>query len=99
MQHTATLQREEKGYYVTDVLKETMAAGMDTITTDHLPGAQNKRKKPIRDAIHIVALADLKKGHSIVDVGLGDAKDPRLDRPDTDITEQVITMLISLWIL
>uniref|UniRef100_A0A2A4K2X3 Sperm microtubule inner protein 1 C-terminal domain-containing protein n=1 Tax=Heliothis virescens TaxID=7102 RepID=A0A2A4K2X3_HELVI len=83
----ATLNRDAKGYFVTDVLKETMAAGINTITRDSISGAQNRRKKPIRDGTHIPAVADMRKGHSIVDVGLGDPKkDPRLSRPDTDLT-------------
>lgn len=86
LKQTATLNREEKGYYVTDVLKETMAAGMITITRDHESGARNRRKTPIRDTTHIPAIADMRKGHSIVDVGLGTVEeDPRLGRPDTDL--------------
>lgn len=82
----ATLQREEKGYFESDVLKEAMAAGMPTITRDFISGSLNRRKKPIRDGIHIPTIANLKKGHSAVDIGVGDPKDdPRLARPDTDL--------------
>ncbi|CAG9790901.1 unnamed protein product [Diatraea saccharalis] len=83
----ATLCRPEKGYYEADVLQETMNAGMSTITRDHNVASFNRRRPPIRDGVHVVGIADLKKGHSIPEVGLGDPKDdPRLDRPDTDLS-------------
>lgn len=87
LKHAATLQREEKGYYETDVLKAAMAAGMPTITRDYISGTPNRRLPPIRDGIHIPTTADLKEGNPIVEVGLGDpAKDPRLGRPLTDLS-------------
>ncbi|CAB3244718.1 unnamed protein product [Arctia plantaginis] len=86
LKEAATLQREEKGYFETDVLKEAMAAGMLTITRDHKSGFRNRRQTPIRDGLFIPTTAHLRKGHSIVDIGIGDPKDdPRLSRPDTDL--------------
>ncbi|CAD0202209.1 unnamed protein product [Chrysodeixis includens] len=86
LKKAATLNREEKGYFEKDVLEKCVNLGMATITRDHFTGAGNKRKKPIRDGLHIPGIADLRKGHSIIDVGLGDAKeDPRLAQPDTDL--------------
>ncbi|CAH0687801.1 unnamed protein product [Spodoptera exigua] len=86
LNQAATLTREEKGYWIEDVLKKTMAEGLPTITRDNTSGARNKRKKPIRDAVFIPGINDMKKGHSIVDVGLADPKkDPTVERPDTDL--------------
>ncbi|XP_075979497.1 uncharacterized protein LOC142978806 [Anticarsia gemmatalis] len=87
LKQAATLNKEEKGYYETDVLKAAMVAGMPTITRDTISGSRNRRLVAIRDCVHIPAVADMRKGHSIVDVGLGDPKeDPRLARPDTDLS-------------
>ncbi|XP_075979496.1 uncharacterized protein LOC142978804 [Anticarsia gemmatalis] len=87
LKQAATLHREEKGYFETDVLKAAMAAGMPTITRDTISGSRNRRLTPIRDGVHIPDLSDMKKGHSIAEVGLGDPeKDPRLARPDTDLS-------------
>ncbi|KAF9794694.1 hypothetical protein SFRURICE_019572 [Spodoptera frugiperda] len=86
LQKAATLTREERGYRVEDVLKETMAGGLPTITRDNISGARNKRKVPLRDAAYIPGIKDMRKGHSIVDVGLADPKeDPTVVRPDTDL--------------
>ncbi|KAM3965503.1 uncharacterized protein ACR2FA_000350 [Aphomia sociella] len=87
MKKAASLTREERGYYETDVWKEAMAAGMPTITRDNKVAATNRRRKAIRDGIHIPDISYLKKGHCITDVGLGNPKlDPRLDRPDSDLS-------------
>ncbi|XP_028166625.1 uncharacterized protein LOC114357287 [Ostrinia furnacalis] len=87
LKEAATLHRDEKGYFETDVLKESMAGGMATITRDFKVAGYNRRRTPIRDGVHIYGVSEMKKGHSIVDVGLGDPKDdPRLARPDTDLT-------------
>lgn len=82
---------DEKGYYDTDVYEAAMVCGMPAITRDHVTAASIRRKRPIRDGVHVPALADLRKGHSIPEVGLGDAKeDPRLACPDTDLTPSPI---------
>ncbi|XP_075979937.1 uncharacterized protein LOC142979062 [Anticarsia gemmatalis] len=87
LRQAATLQREEKGYCEADVLEAAMRVGMATVTRDTIAGRRYKRLVPIRDGVHITNLSDMKKGHSVVDIGLGDAKtDPRLARPDTDET-------------
>uniref|UniRef100_A0A2A4K2W3 Sperm microtubule inner protein 1 C-terminal domain-containing protein n=1 Tax=Heliothis virescens TaxID=7102 RepID=A0A2A4K2W3_HELVI len=87
LKKAATLQREEKGYIDTDVLKESITSGLTALSRDYKSDARNRRLKAIRDGIHIPAVADLRKGHSIVDLGLGNPKDdPRLGRPDTDLS-------------
>lgn len=87
LRESATLHRDAKGYYETDVLKQTMIEGMPTITEGNVVGSVNRRSKAIRDGTHIQGVADLKKGHSIPAMKLGDSKkDPRLARPDTDLT-------------
>lgn len=87
LKKAATLNREEKGYFEQDVLENAIISGMATITRDTISGKVNKRKTAIRDGVHIPGIADLRKGHSIIDVGLGDAEeDPRLARPDTDLS-------------
>ncbi|XP_026741134.1 uncharacterized protein LOC113503396 [Trichoplusia ni] len=91
LQKAATLNREEKGYYEQDVAENSLIAGMATVTRDSISGGVNRRKKGIRDGVHIPGIADLRKGHSIIDVGLGDAKeDPRLARPDTDLSKDPV---------
>lgn len=87
LKEAATLHRAEKGYHEVDVLEETMAGGMATITRDHKVAGFNRRRTAIRDGTFIPGVANMRKGHSIVDVGLGDPKDdPRLARPDTDLS-------------
>ncbi|XP_059055738.1 uncharacterized protein LOC131849640 [Achroia grisella] len=87
MKKAASLTREEKGYYETDVLKESMVVGMTTITRDNAVASSNRRLRPIRDGVHIPRTRVLKRGHSITDVGLGNAEiDPRLTRPSTDLS-------------
>lgn len=82
----ATLNRQPKNYFELDVLAANMAAGMATITRDHKVAGYNRRKEPIRDAIFIPDTNNLRHGHSIVEVGLGDAQDdPRLKRSDHDL--------------
>ncbi|KAL0870549.1 hypothetical protein ABMA27_005519 [Loxostege sticticalis] len=91
LKDAATLHRDEKGYFDTDVLEECMAGGMATIARDFKVSGYNRRRTPIRDGVHIPGVANMKKGHSIVEVGLGDPKDdPRLARPDTDLTSDPI---------
>nr|XP_049702321.1 uncharacterized protein LOC126055772 [Helicoverpa armigera] len=87
LQKAATLQREEKGYQYTDVLKASITSGLSALSKDYKSDARNRRLKAINDGTHIPAVADMRKGHSIVDLGLGNTKDdPRLGRPDTDLS-------------
>lgn len=86
LKEAAVLKREEKGYFEGDVIKFKMTEGLKALTRDHISGASNRRRPSLRDAAHTPGIADLRKGHSIPEVGLGDPKeDPRLDRPDTDL--------------
>ncbi|CAH0588046.1 unnamed protein product [Chrysodeixis includens] len=87
----STFQGEEKGYFEADVIKESMRLGVSNLGTDFIIAARNRRLKAPRDGVHIPRLADLKKGHSIIDVGLGDPiNDPRIVKPDTDLTNDPI---------
>lgn len=87
LKHAAVLQRPEKGYHELTIVHDTMAAGMPTIERDHVIARTNRRRKAIRDAIHVPGIANLRRGHSIPEVGLGDPKeDPRLAKPDTDLS-------------
>ncbi|XP_026750094.2 uncharacterized protein LOC113510758 [Galleria mellonella] len=87
MKEAASLTREEKGYYETDVLKQTMVAGMAIITRDNTVASSNRKLRVIRDGTHIPGITNLKKKHCITDVGFADPKiDPRLARPDTDLS-------------
>lgn len=87
LKQAATLDRPEKGHNELGIIRDNMAAGMRTIERDHITGRTNRRRKAIRDAIHVPGIADLRKGHSIPEVGLGDPKeDLRLARPDTDLS-------------
>nr|XP_053611890.1 uncharacterized protein LOC128676023 [Plodia interpunctella] len=80
-----TLHRKEKGHTPYDVSKATMLAEMPAIGRDHVIESTNRRRIPIRDGTQIAGVAQLRKGHSIVDLNLGDPKeDLRLTRPDTD---------------
>lgn len=86
MAQAATLQREEKGYVESDVLKAAIEFGMPAIAREHINAQRTRRSQAVRDAVFIPGVAHLRKGHSITDVGLGDVKDdPRLGRPDTDL--------------
>ncbi|XP_052743444.1 uncharacterized protein LOC112046529 [Bicyclus anynana] len=79
IQQAATLTREPTNYFETDVIAHSMINGLQTITRDHIVAKNNRRKTPIRDGTYIPGIKDLQKGHSIIDVGLGDPKeDPRL---------------------
>ncbi|KAJ8718476.1 hypothetical protein PYW08_002713 [Mythimna loreyi] len=83
----ATLQREEKGYSELDVMKTALEAGMPAASRDYTSGSRNRRLKPISDNSIVQGVAHMNKGHSIVDVGLGDPEDdPKLARPDTDVS-------------
>lgn len=91
LKKAATLNREPKGYFESDVLENVMIGGMATITRDHEVAGYNRRRKPIRDVKEIPGISFIKKGNSIVDVGLGDpAEDPRLKRSDTDLSADPI---------
>ncbi|XP_053612881.1 uncharacterized protein LOC128676653 [Plodia interpunctella] len=96
LQEAATLSRPEKGYTTYDVFKETMRGGMPAIRRDHITAGRNRKCIPLRDGAHIPAVADMKKGHSIVEVGLGDSEeDPRLARPDTDLSIDPLMRVID----
>lgn len=83
IQEAATLQREPTNYFELDVIAHNMKEGMATITRDHVVARSSRKQVPIRDATFIPGVEHLRKGHSIVDIGLGDPKeDPRLNRPD-----------------
>lgn len=82
----ANLDREEKGYRDVDVTKATMELGLAGLQRDNITDARNKRLKHKIDG-KIPGIESLRKGHSIVDVELGEAKDdPKLARPDTDLS-------------
>lgn len=92
----ANLQREEKGYNQLYVLKVEMESGMLAITRDNKSNARNRRPKPVCDLSIIEGVDHLKKRHSIADIGLGDPEtDPRLVRPDTDLSMDPIMRPIS----
>ncbi|XP_013183619.1 uncharacterized protein LOC106129569 [Amyelois transitella] len=96
LQEAATLQRKETGYTTYDVFKADMIGGMPAITRDHITAGYNRKRVPIRDGTFIPGTAHLRKGHSIVDVGLGDPKeDPRLVRPDTDTTIDPVMRVVD----
>ncbi|XP_014360084.2 uncharacterized protein LOC106712146 [Papilio machaon] len=87
IQQAATLNREPTNYYETDVIAHNMIVGMATTTRDHIVSGYNRRKTPLRDAVFVPGVKDLRHGHSIVDVGLGDPKDDsRLKRADDDLS-------------
>ncbi|XP_013180009.1 PREDICTED: uncharacterized protein LOC106126736 [Papilio xuthus] len=90
IEKAATLQREPTNYYETDVLAHNAASGMAMTTRDFIASGYNRMK--IRDPYTTVQrLRDLRHGHSIVDVGLGDPKeDPRLLRPDEELKSDPI---------
>ncbi|KAJ8714554.1 hypothetical protein PYW07_002779 [Mythimna separata] len=91
LNEAATLQREEKRYSELDVLKASLETLMPAVSRDHKNGARNRRLKPISDSSIVQGVAHMQKGHSIVDVGLGDPKgDPKLERPDTDLSSDPI---------
>ncbi|XP_028176313.1 uncharacterized protein LOC114364374 [Ostrinia furnacalis] len=91
IQQAATLTREPTNYFESDVTAHNMVEGMATITRDHIVAGYNRRKVPIRDGTFIPGVANLRHGHSVVDIGLGDPKvDPRLVRPNTDLNTDPI---------
>lgn len=87
----ATLTREPTNYFEQDVIKHNMIGGLATITRDHQDAAGYRRKKPIRDARSIPGIESIRHEHSIINLGVGNAKDdPRLARPDTDLSPDPI---------
>ncbi|KAG6457631.1 hypothetical protein O3G_MSEX010405 [Manduca sexta] len=91
IEQAATLTRPPTNYFESDVTAHPMVAGMGTVTISHAVAGYNRRKKPIRDATFIPGIKYLRKGHSIVDIGLGDPKlDSKLVRPDTDLSSDPI---------
>lgn len=94
---TATLQNDEKGYNELDVIKIALEAGMPATTRDNKSGARNRRLKTISDKAIVQGVANMKKGHSVVDVGLGDPEiDPKLARPDTDLSNDPVMRPVEL---
>lgn len=91
IKEAATLQREPTNYFESDVTAHNMLEGMATITRDFIVAGYNRRKTPIRDGTFIPGVKNLRTGHSIADIGLGDPKkDPRLARPPTDLSPDPI---------
>lgn len=87
LDEASSFHGKEKGYYESDVMKEAILLGISSVEADYKSGARNRRLKVSPDGVHIPRVSDLRRGHSIVDVGLGDPKeDPRLVKPDTDLT-------------
>ncbi|CAH1637337.1 unnamed protein product [Spodoptera littoralis] len=86
LRFAATLNREEKGYEDIDVTKATMELGLPGLKRDSITDARNRRLKHVMDG-NIPGIESLQKGHSIVEVDLGNPKDdPKLARPDTDLS-------------
>ncbi|XP_032518959.2 uncharacterized protein LOC116771262 [Danaus plexippus] len=86
IQQAATLTREPTNYFETDVISHNMVGGLATITRDHVVAGYNRRKTPLRDGTFIPGIKDLRYGHSLIDVGLAEGDDPRLTRPNTDLS-------------
>ncbi|KAJ8715003.1 hypothetical protein PYW08_004984 [Mythimna loreyi] len=87
IQLAATLTREPTNYYEQDVIKQTMIEGLATITRDHKTSVRNRKKVPIRDARSIPGIETLRHENSLINLGVGTAKeDPRLARPDNDLS-------------
>lgn len=82
----ATLKREPKNHFETDIYAHTMIGGLAAITRDNVEAGYNRRKIPIRDGVFIPGTKHLQHGYSIPSVGLGDPEqDPRLGRPDSSL--------------
>lgn len=91
IKQAATLSREPTNYFESDVIAHSMIEGLPTITRDFIVAGYNRRKIPIRDGTFIPGVKNLRSGHSIVDIGLGDPKtDPKLNRPSTDLSTDPI---------
>lgn len=89
LKQAAHLTRAETGYEELGIVRDKMIATMPTITRDHVIARTNRRRRAIRDAIYVPGIADLRKGHSIPEVELGDPKeDPRLVRSGTDLSNE-----------
>lgn len=91
LRQTAEFRTDPKGYYQIDVLKEELITGMLASTRDHISFTRNRRIKQKTDIDQVLGISNLKRGHTIPEVGLGDPKDdPRLERPDDDFSEDPI---------
>ncbi|XP_013140878.1 PREDICTED: uncharacterized protein LOC106105173 [Papilio polytes] len=90
IEKAATLQREPTNYCQTDVLAHIASSGMAMTTRDFIASGYNRMK--CRDPYtNVHRLKDLRHGHSIADVGLGDPKeDPRLVRSDDELASDPI---------
>uniref|UniRef100_A0A2A4JRZ1 Sperm microtubule inner protein 1 C-terminal domain-containing protein n=1 Tax=Heliothis virescens TaxID=7102 RepID=A0A2A4JRZ1_HELVI len=82
-----TLDREPTNYYEEDVTRHKMMGGLTALAQGHVIAGYNRKKTPIRDARTIAAGGSIRHENSIINFGLGTAaEDPRLARPDTDLT-------------
>lgn len=81
----ATLKRESKNYYETDILAYLMKEGMPALTRDYVASGYHRNR--ILEDYEIPGIKHLRHGHSIVDLGLGDpSKDPRIKRSIEDLS-------------
>ncbi|KAJ2949738.1 hypothetical protein O0L34_g15670 [Tuta absoluta] len=84
---TATFRGPEKGYKEQSTARLLIETGMKALIRDHVSTIPNRMHTPYRDSITVPSITDLKRGHSLADVALGDPKDdPRLAKPDTDLS-------------
>lgn len=91
VQKSAEFHTDPKGYVEMDVLKEEMISGMLGTARDHLSSKRNRRIKLKTDADQVLGISEIKRGHTIPEVGLGDPKDdPRLVRSDENFSEEPI---------
>ncbi|KAI5651450.1 hypothetical protein NE865_00694 [Phthorimaea operculella] len=91
LKHTATFRGPERGYTEETTAKLLAEIGIDALARDHVTTMPNRKRKPYRDSITMACTENLLKGHSLTDIGLGDSKDdPRLAKPDTDLSNDPI---------
>lgn len=91
LRKAAEFHKAPKNYYETDVLKEELVTGMLATTRDHVSSTRNRRIRPKADSDKVLGISELKKGHSISEVGLCDPEeDPSLKRSDDDFSIEPI---------
>lgn len=79
-----TLKRSPKDYFETDISKYLIEESMPALIRDYVASGNNKR---ILKDYEILGVNHLRYGHSIVDLGIGDAsKDSRLKRSIEDLS-------------